>query len=122
MIVQVIIEYNNWIEAIGSDFHLTDVGKKSLTPPSGKRTVMEQQSNHDLKKTDDNSSHEEGELLLKNDKLQNNGHGTEAKSNRTANQHPYSDNSSKSRFFSLISSFLSECLDVVLLFVFHMQS
>ncbi|KAH9785645.1 peptidyl-prolyl cis-trans isomerase CYP63 [Citrus sinensis] len=75
----------------------TDVGKKSLTPPSGKRTVMEQQSNHDLKKTDDNSSHEEGELLLKNDKLQNNGHGTEAKSNRTANQHPYSDNSSKSR-------------------------
>ncbi|KDO68608.1 hypothetical protein CISIN_1g006162mg [Citrus sinensis] len=81
----------------------TDVGKKSLTPPSGKRTVMEQQSNHDLKKTDDNSSHEEGELLLKNDKLQNNGHGTEAKSNRTANQHPYSDNSSKSSFYGYIT-------------------
>lgn len=80
-----------------SDDERTDVGKKSLTPPSGKQTVMEQQSNHDLKKTDDNSSREEGELLLKNDKLQNNGHGTEAKSNRTANQHPYSDNSSKSR-------------------------
>ncbi|XP_044486706.1 peptidyl-prolyl cis-trans isomerase CYP63 [Mangifera indica] len=77
-----------------------DVSKKSLTPPSGKGAVKEQQRNHELKATEDNLSHEEGELSLKIEKLQNNGHGTEAKLVRTVDRHSYADNTSKSRSIS----------------------
>lgn len=92
------------------------MGKKSLIPPSGKE-IKEHQRNRDLKTTEDNSSCEEGEVSLKNDKLQSNGHGTEAKSDKNADQYSQSDDSSKSRFCSLIATFLIECLYVLLLFV-----
>lgn len=97
---------------------LTDVRKKSLTPPSGKGAVIGQQRNHELLTTEDNSSHEEGELSLKTDKLQHNGHGTEVKLDKTVDRHSYSDDTSKSRFRSLIASFLPECFDVV----FHIHA
>ncbi|KAJ0110393.1 hypothetical protein Patl1_03283 [Pistacia atlantica] len=71
--------------------------KKSLTLPSGEVAVKEQQRNHELKTAEDTLSHEEGELSLKTDKLQNNGHGTEAKSGKTVDRHSYSDDTSKSR-------------------------
>ncbi|KAJ0052835.1 hypothetical protein Pint_03234 [Pistacia integerrima] len=74
-----------------------DLRKKSLTLPSGKVAVKEQQRNHELKTAEDTLSHEEGELSLKTDKLQNNGHGTEAKSGKTVDRHAYSDDTSKSR-------------------------
>jgi peptidyl-prolyl isomerase G (cyclophilin G) len=62
-----------------------------------KEAIVAQQK--DLMKTvEDNLSHEEGELSPKNELL-NNGHGKEARSNKHANQHSYSDDSSKSRFF-----------------------
>ncbi|KAK9282173.1 hypothetical protein L1049_005085 [Liquidambar formosana] len=74
-----------------------DVGKKSHAPLLGKEMVIEPRKDQELKLTEDNSSHEEGEFLQKKDELLNNGHGTESKSDKTANRHPYSDNSSKSR-------------------------
>lgn len=62
-------------------------------------------------------SHEEGELSLKIEKLQNNGHGTEAKLVRTVDRHSYADNTSKSRFYSLIVHFF---LNVFMLFSIDM--
>ncbi|KAL5792850.1 hypothetical protein ACOSP7_001444 [Xanthoceras sorbifolium] len=75
----------------------TDLGKKSLTPQLGKEAIAIQQRNNESKATEDSSSHEEGELPLKSDKLQNNGHGTDVKSDKTTHELPYSDDSSKSR-------------------------
>nr|QQG63845.1 cyclophilin [Paeonia delavayi] len=74
-----------------------DVLKKSPPPPLEQETAGEPRKDHELKMTKDNSSDEEGEVFLKSDKLVNNGHGTGSKSDKTATQHPYSDNSSKSR-------------------------
>lgn len=58
-----------------------------------------------MKATEDNTSHEEGELSPKNDKLLNNGHGKEATSDKHANQHSYADNSRKFRFL-LMTGFI----------------
>ncbi|KAE8009795.1 hypothetical protein FH972_006208 [Carpinus fangiana] len=72
-----------------------DTQKESSTPLSVNETIVAQQK--DLMKTaEDNLSHEEGELSPKNELL-NNGHGKEARSDKHANQHSYSDDSSKSR-------------------------
>ncbi|XP_068311137.1 peptidyl-prolyl cis-trans isomerase CYP63 isoform X3 [Pyrus communis] len=64
-----------------------DVGKE---PPLVKKIVVEQRHNHGRKKTEGNSSQEEGELSPKNDAPFNNGHNAEAK---TANQNSDSDDS-----------------------------
>ncbi|KAG6703500.1 hypothetical protein I3842_07G088300 [Carya illinoinensis] len=74
-----------------------DTGKESSAPLSLKKTIVEQQKDREMKTIEDNSSHEEGELSPKNDKLLNNGHGKEARSDKHANKHSYSDDSSKSR-------------------------
>ncbi|XP_059435924.1 peptidyl-prolyl cis-trans isomerase CYP63 isoform X2 [Corylus avellana] len=72
-----------------------DMRKESSTPLSVKETIVAQQKDL-IKTTEDNLSHEEGELSPKNELL-NNGHGKEARSDKHANQHSYSDDSSKSR-------------------------
>ncbi|KAF5454965.1 hypothetical protein F2P56_024590 [Juglans regia] len=74
-----------------------DTGKESSAPLSLQKGIVEQQKDREMKTTEDNSSHEEGELSPKNDKLLNNGHGKEARSDKHANKHSYSDDSSKSR-------------------------
>ncbi|XP_057474588.1 peptidyl-prolyl cis-trans isomerase CYP63-like isoform X2 [Actinidia eriantha] len=70
-----------------------DMVKKSPTL-LGKETLIEQQKDREQKE-EDNSSHHEGEYLQKNEL--NNGHTSEKKSDKTANQHHYSDNLNKSR-------------------------
>jgi hypothetical protein len=79
---------------------VTDTGKEALTPLSVKETIVEQLKDHGMRTTEENSSHEEGELSPKNDEPLNNGHGKKVGSDNRANQHSYSDDSSKSRFFS----------------------
>ena len=64
----------------------------------GKETLIEEQK--DLEQKEDSSSHREGEYSQKNELL-NNGHTSEKKSDKTANQHHYSDNLNKSRFLLL---------------------
>ena len=64
----------------------------------GKETLIEQQKDCEQKE-EGNSSHHEGEYLQKNEL--NNGHTSEKKSDKTANQHHYSDNLNKSRFLLL---------------------
>lgn len=71
-----------------------DAGKK--TGALEQDTIAKPQKDHELKMSEDDSSHEEGEFSQKNELL-NNGHGTEAKSEKTAKQHPLSDDSGKSR-------------------------
>lgn len=71
-----------------------DAGKK--TGALEQDTITKPQKDHELKMSEDDSSHEEGEFSQKNELL-NNGHGTEAKSEKTAKQHPLSDDSGKSR-------------------------
>ncbi|GAV89564.1 Pro_isomerase domain-containing protein [Cephalotus follicularis] len=85
-------------EKVGHNVHAhkTNMGKRSPTPPS-KEAASGRQRNHELKTTEDNSSHEEGELSPKNDMLLKNGNGTEAKSDQTSNQHPNSNDLKKSR-------------------------
>lgn len=73
-----------------------DTLKDSSTPLSVKETIVAQRKDL-MMTTEDNLSHEEGELSPKNDELLNNGHGKEARSDKHANQHSYSDDSSKSR-------------------------
>ncbi|XP_062143802.1 peptidyl-prolyl cis-trans isomerase CYP63-like isoform X2 [Alnus glutinosa] len=73
-----------------------DTRKESSTLVSVKETIVAQRKDL-MKTTEDNLSHEEGELSPKNDELLNNGHGKEAKSDKHAKQHSYSDDSSKSR-------------------------
>ncbi|KAA8543298.1 hypothetical protein F0562_021207 [Nyssa sinensis] len=73
------------------------VGNRLPDPLLGKENIIEKQKDGDLKRTKDNSSHEEGEFSLKVDELQNNGHGTETRSDKADIRHHYSDNSSKSR-------------------------
>ncbi|KAK9945216.1 hypothetical protein M0R45_010741 [Rubus argutus] len=68
-----------------------DVGKES--PPGVKKSIG-QRNNLDRKKTEDNSSQEEGEFSPKNDVRLTNGHNAEAK---TADQQSYSDDSNNSR-------------------------
>uniref|UniRef100_A0A5B6ZTE2 peptidylprolyl isomerase n=1 Tax=Davidia involucrata TaxID=16924 RepID=A0A5B6ZTE2_DAVIN len=72
------------------------VGKKLPDSLLVKETIIQQQKKGDLKMTEGNSSHEEGEFSQKDEPLKN-GHVTEAKSDRTANQHHHSYNSNKSR-------------------------
>lgn len=74
---------------------VTDVGKES--PPGVKKSIG-QRNNLDRKKTEDNSSQEEGEFSPKNDVRLTNGHNAEAK---TADQQSYSDDSNNSRFFTV---------------------
>ncbi|CAK9179267.1 unnamed protein product [Ilex paraguariensis] len=73
-----------------------DVADKSPNPLLG-QTVTGQQKDRELKMTEGNSSHEEGEFSKKDNKLLKNVNGIEAKADKTANQHHYSDKSSKSR-------------------------
>lgn len=79
---------------------VTGVGKES--PPGVKKSIG-QRNNLDRKKTEDNSSQEEGEFSPKNDVRLTNGHNAEAK---TANQQAYSDDSNNSRFLPLTPSLL----------------
>ncbi|XP_034690899.1 peptidyl-prolyl cis-trans isomerase CYP63 isoform X2 [Vitis riparia] len=74
--------------------HPRNLGKK--TGALEQDTIAKPQKDHELKMSEDDSSHEEGEFSQKNELL-NNGHGTEAKSEKTAKQHPLSDDSGKSR-------------------------
>ncbi|CBI25055.3 peptidyl-prolyl cis-trans isomerase CYP63 isoform X2 [Vitis vinifera] len=74
--------------------HPRNLGKK--TGALEQDTITKPQKDHELKMSEDDSSHEEGEFSQKNELL-NNGHGTEAKSEKTAKQHPLSDDSGKSR-------------------------
>lgn len=74
-----------------------NTGKEALTPLSVKETIVEQLKDHGMRTTEENSSHEEGELSPKNDEPLNNGHGKKVGSDNRANQHSYSDDSSKSR-------------------------
>ncbi|GFY98825.1 cyclophilin-like peptidyl-prolyl cis-trans isomerase family protein [Actinidia rufa] len=71
----------------------TDMEKKSPTL-LGIETLIEEQK--DCEQKEDSSSHHEGEYSQKNELL-NNGHTSEKKSDKTANQHHYSDNLNKSR-------------------------
>ncbi|KAF8006430.1 hypothetical protein BT93_K0661 [Corymbia citriodora subsp. variegata] len=56
---------------------------------------LEPPRNREIKKIEDNSSHEEGELSPKND-IQHNGHGTDPKFGKYDDQRPRSDGSKKS--------------------------
>lgn len=87
-------------------FASLDAGKK--TGALEQDTIAKPQKDHELKMSEDDSSHEEGEFSQKNELL-NNGHGTEAKSEKTAKQHPLSDDSGKSRSV-LLACFI--CLQV----------
>lgn len=93
--------------------------KKSSTPQLGNNVASKLQSDHDLKALKDNSSHEEGELLSNTDKIQNNGHGGDAKLDKAATRElPYSDNSGKSRFCSwLVLIYIETLIGLTLLLV-----
>lgn len=56
---------------------------------------LESPRDREIKKVEDNSSHEEGEFSPKND-VQHNGHGTDAKFGKYDDQRPRSDGSKKS--------------------------
>lgn len=87
-------------------FNVADAGKKSSTTSSLKEAIVEQKRNLDTKTAESNSSHEEGELSPKNNEVVKNGHDTGIiRTDRNA----YSDDSKKSRFLLLASSF-SSCI------------
>ena len=74
----------------------TSLDARKKTGSQEQDTIAKQQKDHELKMSGDDSSHEEGEFSQKNEL--NNGHGTEAKSGKTAKQNRSSDDSIKSRF------------------------
>lgn len=78
-----------------ADCIIPDVSKRSPSPLLGKEVVTEQQKDHELKMTEDNSAHEEGEFFQKDGELLKNGHIKEIK---TTNLLHHSYNSKKSRF------------------------
>lgn len=60
-------------------------------------SAVEPPSNREIKKVEDDSSHEEGEFSPKNE-FHRNGHGTDAKVSKFDDQRLRSDGSKKSRF------------------------
>lgn len=79
-------------------FASLDAGKK--TGALEQDNIAKQHKYHELKMSEDGSSHEEGEFSQKNELL-NNGHGTEAKSEKNAKQHLLSNETGKSRLVLL---------------------
>ncbi|XP_043725634.1 peptidyl-prolyl cis-trans isomerase CYP63-like isoform X2 [Telopea speciosissima] len=81
------------------DDEKTDQRGKHFTPPVPvKEAILDKKKKEELKTTEENSSHEEGEFSRENGEFLNNGLGKKTKSDKTVNQQPDSDdNSNKSR-------------------------
>ncbi|XP_042516511.1 peptidyl-prolyl cis-trans isomerase CYP63 [Macadamia integrifolia] len=73
-------------------------GKRPTPPVPAKEAILDKQKKEELKTTEENSSHEEGEFARENGESLNNGLGKKTKPDKIVNQPPDSDdNSNKSR-------------------------